>query len=235
LDGQGSIAQPDSGMTPEQIKTYIDALFHTRDTITWVSFIGMPIISAVVVFFVAYFTDKGKNRATKEDIGEITAKVEAVKTQYSEDLEKVRAELAAKGHYNKVRYERELKAFEELWPKLHDLNVAVLSLRPIFDTAIGPNETEESRKKQRATQFGEAHIELNRFIERSRPFYPESVWTELRKLLGLSWSEAVDYRFLDPKRNFDEYWKKAEANSKAIDDQTIVICEAIRKRLAEFD
>lgn len=44
-------------------------------------------------YFIFYFREKGKNLATKEDIAEITHEIEEVKTQYSSDLEKFKAEL----------------------------------------------------------------------------------------------------------------------------------------------
>jgi hypothetical protein len=44
-------------------------------------------------FFPSYAQEKGKNLATKEDIGLITRAVEEVKQQYSRDLERLRASL----------------------------------------------------------------------------------------------------------------------------------------------
>jgi hypothetical protein len=41
----------------------------------------------------SYLTEKGKNLATKEDIEEITNKIERVKSQYVSEIEKLKAEL----------------------------------------------------------------------------------------------------------------------------------------------
>jgi hypothetical protein len=41
-----------------------------------------------------YFQEKGKNLATKEDIGEITDKIEAVKTDYARQLELFKSEIS---------------------------------------------------------------------------------------------------------------------------------------------
>ena len=41
----------------------------------------------------SYLTEKGKNLATKEDIDEITNKIERVKTLYVSEIEKLKAEL----------------------------------------------------------------------------------------------------------------------------------------------
>jgi hypothetical protein len=220
-------------MTPDQLKQYVDGVIHSRDTLTWICFIAIPIISIGGALLVSYFTEKGKNLATKEDIEHITDKVEAVKSQYAGELEKLRSELASKTHFSKVRYEREVSVFDEIWPKLHDLTTAVLSLRPVMDSALAEGETQESRRRDRITKYADAYRELLRAIDRKRPFYPESVWTELRRLIDLTWSEAIDYRSIDRHR-FDDY-TKAEANAKAIKEKTDVICEAIRERLAKFD
>lgn len=44
-------------------------------------------------YLIYYFREKGKNLATKEDIGGITHEIEDVKNQYSSDLEKFKADL----------------------------------------------------------------------------------------------------------------------------------------------
>jgi hypothetical protein len=44
-------------------------------------------------YFPSYFSEKGKNLATKEDIGRITAEVERVRLRYAEDLENVKNRL----------------------------------------------------------------------------------------------------------------------------------------------
>lgn len=220
-------------MTPDQLKQYVDNVIHSRDMLTCIIFVAIPIISIGGSLLVAYMNEKGKNLATKEDIGQITDKVEAVKLQYSGELEKLRSELASKTHFNKVRYERELKVFQEVWPKLSALTKAALALRPVIDTAPGSEETEESRKRSRTEMFAKAFDELLLSVHCNRPFYPESVWTEIRRLLEICWSEAVDYRFIHQKQldSFD----KAQENAKKIEAQNGVICEAIRERLAKFD
>ncbi|OLO12602.1 hypothetical protein BTW10_03830 [Chromohalobacter japonicus] len=50
-------------------------------------------IALAKVYLPAYVKEKSKNLATKEDISEITDKVEGVKNQYSKDLEEYRSEI----------------------------------------------------------------------------------------------------------------------------------------------
>lgn len=65
--------------------------------------VALEILQIVVVFVVgllvkaylpAYFSKKGENLATKEDIGEITEQVERIKTLYSAQMESFRASIA---------------------------------------------------------------------------------------------------------------------------------------------
>ena len=46
----------------------------------------------IKLFLPSYLSQKGKNLATKEDVEEITSKVESVKSDYAKLLEEVRSE-----------------------------------------------------------------------------------------------------------------------------------------------
>jgi hypothetical protein len=93
---------------------------------------------------------QGKNLATKEDIAEITNKIESVKAQYNESIERLKGELAARTHYSKVRYEREMDIYREIWPQLHKLSLGVFSLRPAIDNLPPEGQTGEDVKRKRA-------------------------------------------------------------------------------------
>jgi len=59
--------------------------------------IAIIIIQIVIILGIAflshYFQDKGKNLATKEDIGQITREVEKARSQYTSELERLKVEL----------------------------------------------------------------------------------------------------------------------------------------------
>lgn len=221
-------------MTPDQLKDYVDIALKQRESANVIYFILVPVLSLLGGWLGSYLTEKGKNSATKEDVGRITTEIESSRAQFSERLEKVRFELSAKGYFSKLRYEREMKVFEELWPKLCSLRVAVLNLRPVMDTRLKPGETEEDRKKERTERFGDVYMKFAEAVEHSRPFYPPVIWQELKKLMKLCWGEAVDFRLKDQWRE-KNYWDVAMDNSKAINEQVDTICEAIRTRLTAFD
>jgi hypothetical protein len=54
-------------------------------------------------YLTSYFSEKGKNLASKEDIHEITDKVEKIKSQYLTDLERVKSTLQAESAFLQKR------------------------------------------------------------------------------------------------------------------------------------
>ena len=211
-------------MTPEQLQQYVDAALKQRDQFSLVFYPLTIVLSIGGAWLISYIREKGKNLATKEDISEITQKIESIKT-----------DLAAKQHFSQIRYGREMKVFEEIWPKLCELQEAVLALRPVMDTLPQEGETKESRKSMRAENFTNAFVAFRTAIKHSRPFYPPVIWNELVILLKLCWGEATEYGIYSDERKPRDYWEKAMDNAKAINDQIDKTCEAIRTRLSTFD
>ena len=56
-------------------------------------FIGNAVWSVILLCFQSYAKKKGEDLATKEDIAEITKKIESVKDNYNKSLEKHKIEL----------------------------------------------------------------------------------------------------------------------------------------------
>jgi len=148
---------------------------------------------------------------------------------------RIKSVIENKQHFNRVRYEREMKVFEEIWPKLCELQEAVLDLRPVMDCSPQEGETIESRKLKRAEKFTIAFTDFRTAIKHNRPFYPPIIWDELGKVLQLCWGEATEFSVYANERKPRDYWGKAMDNAKAINEQIDKTCEAIRTRLSKFD
>ena len=58
-----------------------------------IQLIAFAIISSLTNYLVSFFKEKGKNLATKEDIKDITDRIESVKDSYSKSLERHKMEL----------------------------------------------------------------------------------------------------------------------------------------------
>lgn len=74
-------------MTVEEIEAFAKGLVSGQSI--W--FILSLCIGAAAAYFGAHLAEKGKNRATKEDIGEITKAVEIAKSEFSKQLEDLKA------------------------------------------------------------------------------------------------------------------------------------------------
>src|ERR1700752_1622843 len=61
-----------------------------------------------LAFGKSYFTEKGKNLATKEDIEDITKKVEGIKTEFIKETEKLKTDLQFE-HHIKVSFNTDMK------------------------------------------------------------------------------------------------------------------------------
>jgi hypothetical protein len=208
----------------------------------WLIFIVQLIIlaglgaSALLIknYLPSYTKEKGKNLATREDIEEITDKIESVKTEYAKELEGLKSQLNAKFHAQTVRFEKEFKVFEEVWAALVSLRDATTRLRPTIDYA-DPKKPEVA--KERLEDFGKGYDGFYSVVHCNRPFFPQEIFDLLRGLLKLALGEARDYQegWSDPRSHDPDYWKTAEKNSQEILARIEEICEAIRKRIKEYD
>jgi len=55
--------------------------------------LGIQVIGFAFVYLKPYFAERGKNLATKQDIGEITSIVEGIKTELAQKTEELKSDL----------------------------------------------------------------------------------------------------------------------------------------------
>lgn len=122
----------------------------------------------------SYSTEKGINLATKEDIEEITEKIENVKLDYARQLEAARAELSSQINTHGFRYKKEYEVLNDLTGHLVDVRHAVLNLRPMLDF-VDPKKSKNEIKQERLKIFYEARRELFFVREKKRPFFPDEI------------------------------------------------------------
>jgi len=98
-------------MNTEDIQRIVDMVLDQKQAFNWLSVIISILISILIVgvgayVFHGYLVKKGENLATKEDIEEITTKVESVKASFQKEntvfLEKLRWELKAREQAERV-------------------------------------------------------------------------------------------------------------------------------------
>jgi len=184
----------------------------------------------------SYFKEKGKNLATKEDISEITKKIEIVKIDYAKQLESAKAELAAQINTHGFRYEKEYEVLNELSALLIDVRDACLSLRPIMDFK-DPTKKEDEIKRERLIHLHETGMALYEVREKKRSFYPDEIYQAILLVEKAAQTESIEYKYGDPweGKKFKDYWEKAQQNQKKIADKVNAAIEKIRARVIKWD
>lgn len=187
-------------------------------------------------FLPKYLSKKGENLATKEDISEITDKIESVKHEYANDLESVKAELSAKLNTHGFRYENEYSILSELTGLLVDVRDASVSLRPVMDFK-DPNKADADIKRERLQRLFEARRLLYFAREKKRPFYPEEIYQSILSIEKSVHTESVKYQYQNPfdEGNFMSYWEEAEKNQNEITASAEAAMEKIRSRVNKWE
>jgi hypothetical protein len=194
-------------------------------------------LGIVAYFIPAYLKKKGENLATKEDIGEITRKVESIKHEYSADLESLKAAIGSQLYIHQTRYQNEFNILKDLSEKIVELRDSALVLRPVADYADS-NEPEEERKRKRLDRYHDAAIAFYTVCETRKPFYPDELYNGIKELDRVVWKEVVQYKNRTDRegRGFDpEYWEKAEANAENISKTADNVIELIRNRVKYWE
>jgi len=115
-------------MTPEKIESMIK----NANSEQWIYIFIFIFISIIINYGVAYLVEKEKNLATKEDIENITSKIESVKQKFSE-LTDIR------NRFNSKQFE----LYNDLWVSLFELKV---SADILWEEAIVKNLKDFSQK-----------------------------------------------------------------------------------------
>lgn len=140
-----------------------------------------------------YFDKKGENLATKEDISEITNKIENVKHEYARQLESTKTGLSAQLNTHGFRYEKEYEVLGELTALLVEVRDASMSLRPVMDFRDA-SKTEDEIKKERLQRLFDAGRALYLSCEKKRPFYPANIYKAILAVERKARSESIKYQ-----------------------------------------
>ena len=86
----------------EEIRNIVTSAFEDKILVDYWYFYLLIIISTFGSFFGAYLQNKGKNLATKEDIGTITNEVKKIEAKYLEQIEEYKKQLENRYKAEKV-------------------------------------------------------------------------------------------------------------------------------------
>lgn len=96
-------------MSPEELKGIIETVIKNESNYFILYLILAVIITLLSSFTIEFFKGKGKNAASKQDIEELTAKVEEVKSNYIKQLEMFRGGQRIKNEKMKELYDKTIK------------------------------------------------------------------------------------------------------------------------------
>lgn len=178
----------------------------------------------------SYISEKGKNLATREDIEDITRKIESVKTEYTNQTELLKSHLTFLTHTQTFAYQEEFKAFKIIWKRLIQFRKSTLGLRPVLDYGSFDEDEQAKEKQRRLERFDADRLKLAEAIEFYKPFYPEHIFTELDNLLKVAVTEAVGYKH-GKREDFKKYWDTAEKNREEMLKGIASVCDLIRDRI----
>ncbi|TNZ55704.1 hypothetical protein CGK45_22735 [Vibrio parahaemolyticus] len=83
-----------------------------------VTLLGIGCIILFRKFLFSYSSEKGKNLATKEDIEDITRRVESTKNEYISDIERLKVELALLSRKHDILLGEKVRVFKKLQERL---------------------------------------------------------------------------------------------------------------------
>ena len=201
----------------------------------WLNDLLIPLaIIGVGIYFRSYISKKGENLATKDDVGEITTKIEDVRHDYAARLESLRTTLQAKLQIDHVRYQNEYLILSALSEKVVELRDSAIGLRPSADIH-DPNESEDDRKRRRLKNFNDASHQYYSLASTKKPFIPEEICEIVDELRKKSRSEAIRYAHGDPDKDPIKYWDEADKNAEVIEKLANEVMTAIRERVKTWE
>jgi hypothetical protein len=184
------------------------------------SLLALLVVGWLVKSYIpSYFSEKGKNLATKEDIEEITRKIEQVK-----------ASLGSRLHIHQTRYDHEFKLLLELSEKLVTAREAATGLRP---EAAYDDIKEAQVREKRYNRYIDAAKDLYLFTETRQPFFPEAIYNGLKRFDQVTWKEAVQLKHWEP--NKPDYWDDALKAGEEIETIASALLILIRNRIQRWE
>jgi hypothetical protein len=108
-------------MDYEKLKVFIESAINDSMISNWWIYLGVIVLSAVGGFCGSYLRKKAQNIATKEDISDITDKIEEIKAQYNKQLELYKASLQLNSQLKTAALDLRLQKHQEaytLWRNL---------------------------------------------------------------------------------------------------------------------
>lgn len=181
-------------MTPEQIQTAVETAISQGNLFPWWSYILCAIFAGLASYVAVYLREKGKNLATKEDIGEITRQIEKVKLDSAKELH--RFQIASSGLLKK-----RAEVIEEIYHLVVDTEEMFGRFVDFFEWKNDPSK-DELRK-----EGGRLLYDFLRKYKKNRIYFSEEVCEKLRSFSDSIYKVTIQFSFAITAQNEGEHLK----------------------------
>ena len=191
------------------------------------------VLGGVTAILVALFTFISKiwlSRIVEKNKYELQVELKSVQYDLDVTNRKLDAEIQSSVYISQKQLEHEYDIYQNVWASLIELKNATMQLRPLMDY-VDPKKTREEVIRERLQVFGEKYNQFAAVILHNKPFYPQSVFDVLDRVIEKCRHESIDSEYIE--RNNSEYYKEAQENRQEIIGLIDNACTKIRDRLAE--
>ncbi len=144
----------------------------------------------------AFETKLGENLATKQDIAEITSKIEEVKQKF--DLNKITYQI----QYAKL-HERRMSIIEQMYEMVIILNNHLMDyVSPFQSSKSGKQEDFEKEQLDKQTNTFNAYNTLLQFYHTKKLFFDDNVRQKAEELLNLIRSKLLDFTSVERMKSY---------------------------------
>lgn len=197
-------------MTPEQLETVLRKVINEGVTLDLWFAITIALLSLFGAGLGAYIRKKGDNLATKEDIGDITRKVEEVRSEF------IRVSSEHQIRFSKLHVDR-AEVISELYSRLYDYYWAVCAfLRDFHKT-----KHDETKLKK----LDEKSYEFSDYFHKHRIYFNEDICSKIDEIIPTLYSAYVPLENRDINdKHLNEDWNKC---SEIVRKQFPIIKESL--------
>jgi len=185
-------------MTTNEIRQIVESIVADKQVANcWYSF-ALLVVAGLSAFLGAYFSTKGKNLATKEDIGRITGETQKAMEPFNERLviftkeierrnalEEKNADnafvLSATSHMAQVAFDKHMEFCEKYVSKVYESLHVLLQEGPTIKTLDIANELFRVRLSFRLWETEDVAITLDKFEKALRSIATDTRWSELSR------------------------------------------------------
>lgn len=195
-------------MSPEQIQSAVESAISEGNLLPWWSYILWFVLAGLGAYFAVYLREKGKNLATKEDIGEITDRVEKVKLEYAKD-----------SHRFQVVSSGLLKKRAEVIEEIYHL---IVDTEEMFGRFVSLAEWEnDTPKDELRKEGGRLLYDFLRKYKKNRIYFSKEVCDKLESFSDSIYKVTIPYSVAltsqiegDRLKDFTDQWVKSNKDFK---------------------